>query len=420
MVKLLLCGMALLFTVANATPVTFYDALNMALNSLDEIQLAQATRDSSRISTNQVIAGQKPTLTATLDASNSFNGDFNNIREQGNASSATLTARWTAYQFGRKALARQNAIIDEKNADLDYYKTESGIIKTVVNTYFSLIEIRRQYEIQLQSEKNAESVMNKDTINFQNGILAESAYLNSQAKYTRIKANRIALKIQLDNLESEFERIVGFKAPETMPMPDLSKIPLPQTQEIAIQQAVANNADLGKIHNDIDKLKNTLVSQQAERKGAITVSGTTRKDIKNGGNLRNTISIQYQVPFDVNSVNKYKVDKTAQNLSNDKIKLRIEQDKVRNAVRSHWQTYMQQKYLLDANLITMQASKVAVENETILYDNRQSTSAKILEKIEDEIKATKDYVTGLKQYATAIVDLLTVTGNMSIDKFSEL
>lgn len=420
MKKFLLCGMVFLSTGAYATPVTFYDALNMALNSLDEIQLAKSIRDNSNIDTKQVIAGQKPSLTATLDASNTFVGDFGNIREQGNASSATLTARWTAYQFGRKALARENAGIDEKNADLEYYKTESSIIKTVVTTYFSLIEVRHQYETQLKSEKNAESAVNKDTINFQNGTLAESVYLNSQAKYARIKANRIALEIQLNNLELEFKRIVGFQAPKNMPIPDLRKIILPETQEIAIQHAITNNADLGKINNTIDKLKNTLVSQQAERKGEITMSGSTRKDVKNGGDLRNTVAVQYQVPFDINTTNKYKVDKTAKDLTHNKIRLRIEQDKIRNAVRNHWQIYIQQKYLLDANKITMQANKVAVETETIMYDNGQSTSAKLLEKIEAEIQANKDYVSGLRQYAIAIVDLLTVMGNMSVDKFSKL
>ncbi len=403
-----------------AQPVTFYDAVNIALNTLDEIVLAKATRDASQLATKQVIAGQRPTVSVSVDASNRFVGGFNSIEEQGNDSSATLSSQWNAYQFGRKKYARENARIDEKNADLTYYKTESTTIKTIVNTYFSLIEIRRQYEIQVQSEKSAESALVKDDINYKNGTLAESVYLNSQAKYAKIKATRIGLKVQLDNMEQEFARIIGFNAPDNLPIPDLSKIPLPASLQIAIEQALANNADLQTIRNTIDKLKNTLASQNAERKGTVSLSASSRKNIDDGGDLSNSVSVKYSVAFDLNKTNRYKVEKTASDLSNNTVRLKVEQNKVRNDLRQYWQSYITQKNMLNANKITVQANKVALETQKVMYETGQATSAELLEKIEAEINATKQYVTGLKQYAIAVVDILTVTGNMAVDKFSDL
>ncbi len=418
--KLISMGIFTFLGVSYAQPVTFYNALNLALNTLDEINLARAVRDTTKLDTERLVAELKPTLSLSVDASNRFTGGLESVNRDGNASSATLSGRWTAYTFGREELAYENALIDEKNADLTYYKTETSVIKTIINTYFSLIELRRQYETQLQSEKSAESAMIRDNINFQNGTLSESVKLNSQAKFARIKATRIGLEVQLSNIEQEFERIVGFKAPENLPIPDLSKVSLPASLDMAIEQAFVHNPDLKILINNRDKLKNTLASEHAERKGTVTLSASSRKNIIDGGELNNTINLQYNITFDVNKSNRLKTEKTTLNLGNNAIRLKVEQNTVRNTLRQFWQVYVTQKNLLDANLITVQANKVAVETEQVKYNAGQSTSDALLEKIEAEINATQQYVTGLKQYALAIVDILTITGNMTVDKFSDL
>lgn len=418
-IKSLLCSSVCvaMLTPAYATSFDFYDTVKTAVEGLDEVMIAKSNVALSASQVKQSILNTRPTVQASVGAGANFTGK---VDRKNTNSSLGISANWKVYDFERRTYATKNTIIDYETAKADLYVAYTEGIKAVISLYFGLIETRKHYTTLERSEKVARALYEQEKIRFQSGASTESLYLRTKASYQQIQASLRAKKLELDYMESEYTRYTGQKAPKTLSMPDLDKVEMPSTLDMAMTQALKNNKSIFKAQSSIDKVRNVIESQRRESLGTINFSISSRKDIKNGGLFHNNATIKYTVPLDFFGVRENISKSNKINYVISKSKLKNKQSTVRKNLQTQWQIYITQKNMVQANMLNIQVAETELKSQQILLESGQGTAKDVLEKVQSTIKAAQNYVKGLRLYGTAIVDILGITGNMDIEKFRNL
>ena len=144
--------------------------------------------------------------------------------------------------FGQTRRERQQAEMDLRQARERYLISEGGLLQRVVNTYFGLLQARRQLE---STESNFEALLERQRSTqrrFELGAATRTDVISLESAVAGARGGLIATRARLDSAERSYDSLIGHKAGNLELPPELPQ--LPEDVDLAVKIALETHPDV--------------------------------------------------------------------------------------------------------------------------------------------------------------------------------
>jgi len=170
----------------------------------------------------------------------------------------------------RNSIRAANARVDAGRADLR--ATEGDVFTEAVSAYMDVIRDRSIVALSQNQVRVLETDLQASRDRYEVGDLTRTDVAQSEARLSLARSNLVAAQGQLTASEENYRRVIGTLPGELEPPPPLP--PLPQTADEAVDIAIANNADLEAINQQVRAAGFDVRVTRAERLPTVSAIGS--------------------------------------------------------------------------------------------------------------------------------------------------
>ncbi len=263
--------------------------------------------------------------------------------------------------------------LEVKQADLKLKQTEQQTILDTISAYFDFIFKTRNEEFNLSNVNLFERQVESDSARLQKGEITLTDLAQSESSLAGANANLIKAKTELLASKTNFERVIGEKAPSSINMNERAGIDLPNTLKEAVNIAKLNNADLliAKLDYQIAEKDLSIEKAKLSPSASINYSKSENKEYSSTIDQldQETVKATITWPIIKGGENISSIKKSSLKKQRSLLLSEDAENRVITETTNAWSKYQSSKSVLVATEAQLKAAEIANEGITLEYDS---------------------------------------------------
>ncbi len=380
----------------------------------------KATRENINISRSEFLPSVS--LSGSVDGSqltNRTNSAGQSLQDQGtDTETKSISIDQKIFQGFEGYNSLKKSQLEVEKATYQLKNVEQNTIYETADAYFDYIYRSKNKGINFSNVNLFERQVESDSARVQKGEITLTDLAQSESSLAGARANFITAENELLTSKTNFERIVGVKAPEVLDTNLNIKLNLPSSLNEALAISEKNNLKLlsAKIDYEISKKEVSISKAQFSPSASINYSKSESKDFSTTVDKTDKESVKATITWPLikggknySSIKKSKFKEEQSKLILDNIK-----NEVRTDTANAWSLYQSTKSVLNSTRAQVEAAEIANEGISLEYDSGntrttldviQSRSLLLNARIANS-KAEKDFI-------VSKFKLISVLGNLS-------
>ncbi len=285
----------------------------------------------------------------------------------------TVTVDQKIFQGFKGYNSFKKSELQVQKADFKLKQTEQQTILDTISAYFDLIFKTKNQEFNLSNVNLFERQVESDSARLQKGEITLTDLAQSESSLAGAKANLIKAKTELLASNTNFERIIRDKAPQSINTDERVNIDLPNTLQEAIEIAKLNNADLliAKLDYQIAEKDYNIEKAKLSPSASINYSKSENKDFSSTVDEVDQETLKATITWpivkggeNISSIKKSSLEKQKSLLLSEDAENRVVSETTKA-----WSTYQSSESVLIATEAQLKAAEIAYEGITLEYDS---------------------------------------------------
>ncbi len=285
----------------------------------------------------------------------------------------TVTVDQKIFQGFKGYNSLKKSELQVQKADFKLKQTEQQTILDTISAYFDLIFKTKNQEFNLSNVNLFERQVESDSARLQKGEITLTDLAQSESSLAGAKANLIKAKTELLASNTNFERIIRDKAPQSINTDERANIDLPNTLQEAIEIAKLNNADLliAKLDYQIAEKDYNIEKAKLSPSASINYSKSENKDFSSTVDEVDQETLKATITWpiikggeNISSIKKSSLEKQKSLLLSEDAENRVVSETTKA-----WSTYQSSESVLTATEAQLKAAEIAYEGITLEYDS---------------------------------------------------
>jgi len=294
--------------------------------------------------------------------------------------------------------------LEVKRANFKLNKVTQQTILDTVSAYFDFVFKAKNEQFNLSNLNLFERQVESDSARLQKGEITLTDLAQSESSLAGANANLIKAQTELLVSQTNFERIIGEKAPNSINENSNITVDLPNTLQQSIKNAKTNNFDLIIARLDYKIAEKDLNIEKAKLSpsASINYSKSENKDYSSTVDESEEEKVKATITWPIikGGENISSVKKSSFNKQRSLLLLKDAEKKVVSETTNAWSKYQSSEGVLKATESQLKAAEIANEGITLEYDSGNTrTTLEVIQSrsllLESRIafaKAERDFV----------------------------
>ena len=294
--------------------------------------------------------------------------------------------------------------LEVKRANFKLNKVTQQTILDTVSVYFDFVFKTKNEQFNLSNLNLFERQVESDSARLQKGEITLTDLAQSESSLAGANANLIKAQTELLVSQTNFERIIGEKAPNSINENSNITVDLPNTLQQSIKNAKTNNFDLIIARLDYKIAEKDLNIEKAKLSpfASINYSKSENNDYSSTVDESEEEKVKATITWPIikGGENISSVKKSSFNKQRSLLLLKDAEKKVVSETTNAWSKYQSSEGVLKATESQLKAAEIANEGITLEYDSGNTrTTLEVIQSrsllLESRIafaKAERDFV----------------------------
>jgi|TARA_B110000881_G_C18549927_1_gene503470 outer membrane protein len=397
---------------------------NLKLNA--ERENLKATRQDINISKSEFLPSIS--ITGTVDDTNSTNRTNQSGTNLADTSTNTKSKKISVDQKIFQGFEGYNSLkksqLKANKADYKLKETEQDTIYLATSAYYDFIYKIKSTEFNLENVSLFERQVETDSARLQKGEITLTDLAQSESSLAGARANFISAKTELLTSKTDFERIIGVKAPEKINENFVVKVNLPKSLKQALEISQKNNPKLlaAKLEYEISKKNVDIEKARLSPSASINFSKSKNDDFSSSVNKTDQESVKATITWPIirggknySSIKKSKFKRQQSNfILIDVI------NETKTETTNAWSIYQSATSVLKATKAQVTAAEIANEGISLEYDSSNTrTTFELIQSRTLLLSAKIANAKSQKDFILSKFKLLAILGNLKLDNISK-
>ena len=397
---------------------------NLKLNA--ERENLKATRQDINISKSEFLPSIS--IIGTVDDTNSTNRTNQSGTNLADTSTNTKSKKISVDQKIFQGFEGYNSLkksqLKANKADYKLKETEQDTIYLATSAYYDFIYKIKSTEFNLENVSLFERQVETDSARLQKGEITLTDLAQSESSLAGARANFISAKTELLTSKTDFERIIGVKAPEKINENFVVKVNLPKSLKQALEISQKNNPKLlaAKLEYEISKKNVDIEKARLSPSASINFSKSKNDDFSSSVNKTDQESVKATITWPIirggknySSIKKSKFKRQQSNfILIDVI------NETKTETTNAWSIYQSATSVLKATKAQVTAAEIANEGISLEYDSSNTrTTFELIQSRTLLLSAKIANAKSQKDFILSKFKLLAILGNLKLDNISK-
>ena len=397
---------------------------NLKLNA--ERENLKATRQDINISKSEFLPSIS--IIGTVDDTNSTNRTNQSGTNLADTSTNTKSKKISVDQKIFQGFEGYNSLkksqLKANKADYKLKETEQDTIYLATSAYYDFIYKIKSTEFNLENVSLFERQVETDSARLQKGEITLADLAQSESSLAGARANFISAKTELLTSKTDFERIIGVKAPEKINENFVVKVNLPKSLKQALEISQKNNPKLlaAKLEYEISKKNVDIEKARLSPSASINFSKSKNDDFSSSVNKTDQESVKATITWPIirggknySSIKKSKFKRQQSNfILIDVI------NETKTETTNAWSIYQSATSVLKATKAQVTAAEIANEGISLEYDSSNTrTTFELIQSRTLLLSAKIANAKSQKDFILSKFKLLAILGNLKLDNISK-
>ena len=308
--------------------------------------------------------------------------------------------------------------LETQKASLKLKQKEQQIIFETAFAYFDYIFKSNNEKFNFSNVNLFERQVEFDNARLQKGEITLTDLAQSESSLAGANANLIKAKTELLSSVTNFERIIGEKAPSFENLNRKVLINLPSTLKSSIELSSLRNLDLliSKLDYEISVKKLNIERARLSPKASIQVSKSENKDFSSTIDEKDDETVKATITWPIikGGENISSIKKSSLEKQRSQLLLKDTQNKVLSETSNSWSNYKSSKSVLDATRAQLKAAEIANEGITLEYDSGNTrTTLEVIQSRSLLLEARIAYSKAQRDFVVSQFELAKQIGTLS-------
>ena len=309
--------------------------------------------------------------------------------------------------------------LETQKATLKLKKKEQQIIFETAFAYFDYIFKSNNEKFNFSNVNLFERQVEFDNARLQKGEITLTDLAQSESSLAGANANLIKAKTELLSSVTNFERIIGEKAPSFENLNQKVLINLPSTLNGSIESSRLRNLDLliSKLDYEISVKKLNIERARLSPKASIQVSKSENKDFSSTIDEKDDETVKATITWPIikGGENISSIKKSSLEKQRFQLLLKDTKNKVLSETSNSWSNYKSSKSVLDATKAQLKAAEIANEGITLEYDSgSKRTTLEVIQSRSLLLEARIAFAKAERDFMVSQFELAEQTGTLSL------
>ena len=397
---------------------------NLKLNA--ERENLKATRQDINISKSEFLPSIS--IIGTVDDTNSTNRTNQSGTNLADTSTNTKSKKISVDQKIFQGFEGYNSLkksqLKANKADYKLKETEQDTIYLATSAYYDFIYKIKSTEFNLENVSLFERQVETDSARLQKGEITLTDLAQSESSLAGARANFISAKTELLTSKTDFERIIGVKAPEKINENFVVKVNLPKSLKQALEISQKNNPKLlaAKLEYEISKKNVDIEKARLSPSASINFSKSKNDDFSSSVNKTDQESVKATITWPIirggKNYSSIKKSKFKRQQSNFILIDAINETKTETT--NAWSIYQSATSVLKATKAQVTAAEIANEGISLEYDSSNTrTTFELIQSRTLLLSAKIANAKSQKDFILSKFKLLAILGNLKLDNISK-
>jgi len=263
--------------------------------------------------------------------------------------------------------------LEVKKANFKLNKVTQQTILDTVSVYFDFVFKTKNEQFNLSNLNLFERQVESDSARLQKGEITLTDLAQSESSLAGANANLIKAQTELLVSQTNFERIIGEKAPNSINENSNITVDLPNTLQQSIKNAKTNNFDLIIARLDYKIAEKDLNIEKAKLSpsASINYSKSENKDYSSTVDESKEEKVKATITWPIikGGENISSIKKSSFNKQRSLLLLKDAEKKVVSEITNAWSKYQSSESVLKATESQLKAAEIANEGITLEYDS---------------------------------------------------
>ena len=308
--------------------------------------------------------------------------------------------------------------LETQKASLKLKQKEQQIIFETAFAYFDYIFKSNNEKFNFSNVNLFERQVEFDNARLQKGEITLTDLAQSESSLAGANANLIKAKTELLSSVTNFERIIGEKAPSFENLNQKVLINLPSTLNSSIELSSLRNLDLliSKLDYEISVKKLNIERARLSPKASIQVSKSENKDFSSTIDEKDDETVKATITWPIikGGENISSIKKSSLEKQRFQLLLKDTKNKVLSETSKSWSNYKSSKSVLDATRVQLRAAEIANEGITLEYDSGNTrTTLEVIQSRSLLLEAQIAYSKAQRDFVVSQFELAKQIGTLS-------
>ncbi len=308
----------------------------------------------------------------------------------------------------------ENRVLAARN---ELRASEQQFLLEAIDAYINYIFTQKVLRLSENNQRVLEEQLKASKERFVVGDATKTDVAQSEARLANANSSRVISEGDFIAAKSEFKKIFGVEAPESLPMP--SSLPdIPVSQEEAFRLAYENNPELNQLRYLVESRDEDIDVQQSQLYPQVDVTGSLAESetpTSTGvfANDSSSIGLNVTVPIYNGGVT-YSRTRSARDTRNQtKQQYNDSMNTVRSSVIQSWQQIETTQSNLEATKSSLIASEFALQGVKEDQKEGARTILDVLDAEQERFSAEINHARAIKDSVIAIYNLKSVLGELN-------
>ncbi len=309
--------------------------------------------------------------------------------------------------------------LETQKANLSLKKVEQKTILDATSAYFDLIFKSKNEEFNLSNVNLFERQVDSDNARLQKGEITLTDLAQSESSLAGAKADLIKAQTELLASKTNFERVIGEKAPYIKNLNEKTFLILPGTLEDSLKLANINNIDLLTSRLDYEIAVKDLNIERARLSPSASLNYSKSENSDFSSTIdktdQETVKATITWPIIKGGENISTIKKFSYNKQRFQLILQDTNNRINTEITNAWSQFQSSKSVLEATKAQLKAAEIANEGISLEYDSGNTrTTLELIQSRSLLLEARIAFARSERDFIVSQFELAKQLGSLSL------
>ncbi len=309
--------------------------------------------------------------------------------------------------------------LETQKANLSLKKVEQKTILDATSAYFDLIFKSKNEEFNLSNVNLFERQVDSDNARLQKGEITLTDLAQSESSLAGAKADLIKAQTELLASKTNFERVIGEKAPYIKNLNEKTLLILPGTLEDSLELANINNIDLLTSRLDYEIAVKDLNIERARLSPSASLNYSKSENSDFSSTIdktdQETVKATITWPIIKGGENISTIKKFSYNKQRFQLILQDTKNRINTEITNAWSQFQSSKSVLEATKAQLKAAEIANEGISLEYDSGNTrTTLELIQSRSLLLEARIAFARSERDFIVSQFELAKQLGSLSL------